>query len=207
MSLGSKPIIRETFVFTAKEWQRRTQVETGVPLERVIASVLRCAQQDDTTLARRPTAVTITLSDRTKHLIDESGADPFLQRTIEATMVSLRKLVPSSSWTAVVQALSDALNPNHFSVSADGDSAEIVSLLAFMRRPSGEPLSLVSCEFVYPPESALIETPAPAAAKRVGHTKFGPGTVLRELGGKVEVQFDDGCTRTLLARVLQPLSA
>lgn len=40
--------------------------------------------------------------------------------------------------------------------------------------------------------------PPPGPAKRVVHAKFGAGTVLREIeGGKVEVAFDGGVTKTL----------
>ncbi|HJL00647.1 MAG TPA: hypothetical protein RMH85_19490 [Polyangiaceae bacterium LLY-WYZ-15_(1-7)] len=50
------------------------------------------------------------------------------------------------------------------------------------------------------PALVVDETPA----KRVSHPKFGGGAILRELdgGAKLEVRFDDGSKRTLLARFL-----
>lgn len=50
---------------------------------------------------------------------------------------------------------------------------------------------------------ALISDERPR--RRVEHPKFGPGVVLRELegGAKLEVRFEDGSTRTLLARFVR----
>lgn len=59
---------------------------------------------------------------------------------------------------------------------------------------------------------ALTAPPPPPAAppagpegKRVGHPKFGEGTILKSDGEKLTVKFDDGAERTLLARVLAPV--
>ncbi len=51
---------------------------------------------------------------------------------------------------------------------------------------------------------AVVES---AARRRITHGKFGEGEVLRELDGgqKLEIRFDDGSTKTLLARFVSTL--
>ncbi len=54
----------------------------------------------------------------------------------------------------------------------------------------------------FEPRIVVDETPS----RLVTHPKFGPGEVMRSFDGKVEVRFEDGTTRTLLERFVQPVA-